>query len=75
MENLKPCPFCNGEADLWANCGRYGYFVFCECSVCSAKSKAFNLGRDLPDDWEDTVAARRARDAWNRRWSDAEPHT
>ena len=75
MDKLKPCPFCGGEADLWENYGRYGYFAFCKCSICSASSKTFPLGRDLPDDWEDTTAARRALDSWNRRCLDAEQDT
>lgn len=65
---LKPCPFYRGEADLWENYGKHGFFTYCECSVCSARSKAFSLGRYLPDDWGDTTAAKRATDAWNRRW-------
>ncbi len=71
---LKTCPFCGGEADIWENYGKHGYFTFCECSICSARSKAFSLGRDLSEDWDTTTAARRAIDAWNRRCSDAEPN-
>lgn len=69
---LKRCPFCGGEANLWENGGRYGYFAYCECSICSASSKSFTIGRDLPDNWGDTNAAKRAVDSWNRRCSDAE---
>lgn len=71
MEELRRCPFCGGEADIWENFGRNGYFTFCECSTCSARSKSFSLGRDLPEDWGNTIAARRATFAWNRRYADA----
>lgn len=59
-EKLKLCPFCGGEADLWYSSGRYGYFVYCQCSVCSAQSRIFHLGRDVPDDWADSTPATRA---------------
>lgn len=70
MDDLKKCPFCGEEADLWRNFGRYGYFVYVECSICSAKSKSYKFPGELTDDWETTIAARRATDAWNRRAGD-----
>lgn len=73
MENeLKSCPFCGGEADVWVKYGRYGWFAVCECSVCSASGKTFSIGKDCPEEWEETNAAVRAKKAWNRRCSDAE---
>ena len=48
--------------------------TFCKCSVCSASSKTFPAGSELPDDWETTTAARRAADSWNRRITNAEPN-
>ena len=70
-ETLKPCPFCGGEADLWAKPGSYGWFTVCQCSVCSASGKTFSLGQECDDNWENTKAAKRAVDAWNRRCPDA----
>lgn len=76
MDKLKPCPFCGGEADLWYNHGRYCYFVYCQCSVCSAQSRTFSLGRIVPNDndeeWADSAPAARAVEAWNRRCLNAE---
>lgn len=69
---LKPCPFCGDEASLVVQYGKYGYFAFCECFMCTARSKTFFVGRDLPSDWDNTIAARRAVAAWNRRCTDAE---
>ena len=76
---LKHCPFCGGEADIWRMYGKYGYFMVVKCSVCGASGKTFMDGREDKDDgdptlWE-TVAARRAAEAWNRRWNHAEPDT
>lgn len=68
---LKLCPFCGGEADLWSRYGRNGFFAFCQCAVCSSSAKAFFIGRDRPDDWGESLAAIRAQEAWNRRCSDA----
>ena len=38
--DLKPCPFCAGEASLWRNAGRYGLFGYVQCDVCGARSKS-----------------------------------
>lgn len=67
MSELKPCPFCGGEADLWSNEGRNGYFVRCECAVCGSKTKSFFMGPHLPLEWGKTLEAEMAREAWNRR--------
>lgn len=69
---LKPCPFCGGEADLWAKYGKNGHFAFCQCAVCSASAKTVFIGLERPDDWGDSLAATRAVEAWNRRCTNAE---
>ena len=69
-EKLKPCPFCGGDAELWAKSGKYGWFAVCECTFCSATAKTFSIGKDCPDAWEATAAAVCAKKAWNRRCSD-----
>jgi len=47
MDELKPCPFCGGEAKLLTDCdgggGRFDekitYFFWCVCKKCGAKGK------------------------------------
>lgn len=36
MSELKPCPFCGGNATLWSD----GYMEYVECDVCGAKSQS-----------------------------------
>lgn len=36
MNELKPCPFCGGNATLWSD----GYMEYVECDVCGAKSQS-----------------------------------
>lgn len=70
MENerrLRECPFCGNEAELWSNQGRNGYFVYCECTLCGSRAKTFFVGPCLPAEWGETIAAKRACEAWNRR--------
>ena len=55
MDELKPCPFCGGEAELYEDVG--GYSV--DCGVCGAGIGYF--GNGLPD------AKVAAMAAWNRR--------
>lgn len=67
MTELKPCPFCGGEAMM-----QYGYprqqggkwkKVFVKCKVCKAKTQTID---QLPfQAWEE--CKKRAKDAWNRR--------
>ena len=52
MEELKPCPFCGGEAMI-----RHGIYLivfWVECQSCGVESNAFNNEAD-------------AIEAWNRR--------
>lgn len=65
---LKKCPFCGNEADLWYRSTQYGYIGYAECSVCSAKSRAFSVKNpDKCKDGWDQLGFTRAIDAWNRR--------
>ena len=55
MDELRPCPFCGGEAERYEDAG--GYSV--DCTACGAGIGY--LGKGLPD------AKGRAVAAWNRR--------
>ena len=64
--NLKPCPFCGGEADIAKGTDRLGYWwVKAYCRVCRAGiSDSYNPKRDwiYQEDAMQSVVA-----AWNRR--------
>jgi hypothetical protein len=64
MSELKPCPFCGGEAKLATKAmghGALGAFVYCE--DCCCESKSFPVRAD----W---CANEMAANAWNRRAED-----
>lgn len=68
MENdLKPCPFCGGEARMAQN---YQGQKYVWCDECGAGV----WGKDTEDWRVDTIGERKARkaaaDAWNRRVND-----
>lgn len=53
MVELKPCPFCNGEAEEKTK--NYFYpFTYIKCTECGAKSAEYHNAAD-------------ARKAWNKR--------
>lgn len=61
MTELKPCPFCGGEAKMFsAKVNTFDRYVV-YCQKCDASSHAFFLQND-------------AADAWNRMVDDAEIH-
>lgn len=67
---LKPCPFCGGEAELMWNYGgqaKYGgsyYYFFARCKVCGASTKHSPKTTDDPNE-DDLYLS--VIDAWNRR--------
>ena len=64
MAELKPCPFCGGEAELkkyMCSLGNDGYYVV-ECKICGAKGKAIRNTSFISENDE-----KRAIEAWNRR--------
>lgn len=67
---LKPCPFCGGQADLWWKHSRIGYFTVVVCSICKSSGKIFSFDDELPNEWESSIEAKRAKQAWNRRKND-----
>lgn len=71
MTELKPCPFCGGEADLhWRSEGRRErrIFVYAACDICGAQTRTFETTTD-PDseDFWDCLEAQRAMKLWNSR--------
>lgn len=65
MNELKPCPFCGGDAELKASSGRYGYFICAVCRVCDAQSKRFKADDD--DGIFTGKAAEKATHFWDQR--------
>lgn len=57
MEELKPCPFCGGEATLYND----GVLKYIYCTNCGCRTTRF--------DWYDK---KRMVQKWNRRASDAD---
>lgn len=72
MENLKPCPFCGGYAqleieDVVGYNGWHSYEVSCmDCRTRRAKSKFYDNGTEEMR----YIAKVKAIDAWNRRTND-----
>ncbi len=67
MSNLKPCPFCNGEARIsteWDTDG-FGNFHSVKCGKCGAESKQHfaSSGNDCPQHYAEV------REDWNQRAS------
>ncbi|CAL9962338.1 Lar-like restriction alleviation protein [Vibrio phage D85] len=65
MSNLKPCPFCNGEARIsteWDTDG-FGNFHSVKCGKCGAESKPHfaSSGNDCPQHYAEV------REDWNQR--------
>ncbi|MBR1533378.1 MAG: Lar family restriction alleviation protein [Ruminococcus sp.] len=66
-KELKPCPFCGGDASKWRKYGKYGYLSLIRCEICDACSKAFRYYGDEEDiNWSDG-GFKKAVAAWNRR--------
>ena len=70
---MKPCPFCGQDAvrlDRTYSNRAKKYFIWAECDICGARSKAIT-STDAPEavDW-DNMACRKAIAAWNVRAED-----
>lgn len=67
--DLKPCPFCGGEAKLYATMTKtypqHGMH-YCYCAECHATGESF------ADNENNGSSVFKAIDAWNRRVADAE---
>lgn len=80
--NLKPCPFCGGEAKIWS-CDR---LILIGCATCNYERSFHGLvqseietavpiryddGTVSDHEWYDSQAHEKAVEAWNRRAADA----
>ena len=81
MADLKPCPFCGGEADIWIKSQNrhpfVGSYILVKCDVCGACTKTFYNLNDIPEDdsWTHWETAERAIKAWNRRVNEPKTKT
>lgn len=67
LKELKPCPFCGDEANMWCRGTRHGYMIIVKCDLCGAQTKAFWSDTDAADDDWNNQACKMAAKAWNRR--------
>lgn len=73
MVELKPCPFCGGEAELTVSGNwKYGAYIIVRCMDCRASGKGeYFRGIDPYDEslcpLEDSKGGTAAIRAWNRR--------
>jgi len=69
MPDLKPCPFCGGEADISFYAKAHNPEViagrFVECVNCDAAGPPFDIQGEMPD--RDEYTQTKAITAWNRR--------
>ena len=75
MTELKPCPFCGGEAEMYTEVSRImGKFWYIRCKKCYSRgSGIYESGRELEPQEEYaaiTGAWEKATEAWNRRVKD-----
>lgn len=74
---LKPCPFCGGIAELTFSGKSYmsDYmkgFIIVKCTMCGAAAKGyFYEGGEILIPLEETIGGIKAVDAWNRRADNA----
>lgn len=71
-EELKPCPFCGGEAVIKAVNKNYGFTIWCQCQKCGAKTEGYCPNTNNEDATIDNIenCKNRALEQWNRRAND-----
>ena len=77
MTDLKPCPFCGGEAEIYPEVDRImGKFWYIRCKKCYCRGTGiYESGRKLEPQEEHaaiTGAWKKAIEAWNRRAGEQE---
>lgn len=73
MDELKPCPFCGGNAGIvfsgqqYTN-GQWKGYIVAQCETCAARAKgAFYQGKEIEIPLEETHGGYITAKAWNRR--------
>lgn len=71
-EELKPCPFCGGEAVIKEVNKNYGLTIWCQCPKCGAKTEGYCPNTNNEDKTIDNIenCKNRALEQWNRRAND-----
>ncbi len=64
-QELKPCPFCGGEAELMTGNVRGKRYAWCECLQCGVATLGYYNGTE-------DERIKQARDMWNRRADDGD---
>lgn len=74
---LKPCPFCGGEANWrWNDSSKYGIFAYVMCDDCHAQTKIVSVGKkyyempkgfDKTDEFWESKPFQTATSLWNQR--------
>ena len=68
MGDLKPCPFCGGDASYWWRGSRYGLIGFVKCDICDAQTRCTNLkGKPEDEGFDNQVAFKKLTNLWNSR--------
>ena len=73
--NLKPCPFCAGEANWQWGHSLHGYYGIVKCQECGASTKLVSIPDDLckgvdfmeHDDFWESPPFQAATRLWNKR--------
>lgn len=70
MIDLKPCPFCGGEAEItFSGIPERGGYIVARCTVCRASAGAcYYRGEEIEIPLEETVGGIRAAEMWNWRY-------
>lgn len=72
-EELKPCPFCGGEAKIKAvNQKSYGLTIWCQCKKCGVKTEEYCPITNNEDTTLDSIekCKNTVLEQWNRRVND-----
>lgn len=54
-EELKPCPFCGGEAVIKAINKNYGLTIWCQCNECGARTEGYCPNTNKEDETMESI--------------------